>query len=132
MSYYRPSAAAGASVSSVTFMCTFASSAGGAVVANLKRKERDATAMAESLSAGNQRRRDGRSHRPDPRDEHVQRRPARDRACIPGRSRMNCMDQVVTDQYAAYHGDCVEVLKGLPDASVGYWTFSPPFASLYT
>ncbi len=45
---------------------------------------------------------------------------------------MNCMDQVITDQYAAYHGDCVEVLKGLPDASVGYSIFSPPFASLYT
>lgn len=45
---------------------------------------------------------------------------------------MNCIDQVVTDTYAAYHGDCVEVLKGLPDASVGYSIFSPPFASLYT
>jgi hypothetical protein len=45
---------------------------------------------------------------------------------------MNCIDQVVTERYAAYHGDCVEVLKGLPDASVGYSIFSPPFASLYT
>lgn len=45
---------------------------------------------------------------------------------------MNCIDQVVTDRYAAYHGDCVEVLKGLPDHSVGYSIFSPPFASLYT
>lgn len=45
---------------------------------------------------------------------------------------MNCIDQVVTDQYAIYHGDCVEVLKGVPDASVGYSIFSPPFASLYT
>jgi len=45
---------------------------------------------------------------------------------------MNCIDQVVTDTYAAYHGDCVEVLKGLPDKSVGYSIFSPPFASLYT
>jgi len=45
---------------------------------------------------------------------------------------MNCIDQVVTASYAAYHGDCVEVLKGLPDASVGYSIFSPPFASLYT
>jgi len=45
---------------------------------------------------------------------------------------MNCIEQVVTDSYAAYHGDCVEVLKGLPDASVGYSIFSPPFASLYT
>lgn len=45
---------------------------------------------------------------------------------------MNCIDQVVTDSYAAYHGDCVEVLKGLPDKSIGYSIFSPPFASLYT
>lgn len=45
---------------------------------------------------------------------------------------MNCIDQVVTDRYAAYHGDCVEVIKGLPDHSVGYSIFSPPFASLYT
>lgn len=45
---------------------------------------------------------------------------------------MNCIDQVVTDQYAIYHGDCVEVLRGLPAASIGYSIFSPPFASLYT
>ena len=45
---------------------------------------------------------------------------------------MNCLDQIVTDNYAAYQGDCVEVLKGLPDHSVGYSIFSPPFASLYT
>lgn len=45
---------------------------------------------------------------------------------------MNCIDQVVTDSYALYHGDCVEVLRGLPDASIGYSIFSPPFASLYT
>lgn len=45
---------------------------------------------------------------------------------------MNCIEQVVTDQYAIYHGDCVEVLRGLPDASVGYSIFSPPFVSLYT
>jgi len=45
---------------------------------------------------------------------------------------MNCIDQVITDKYAAYHGDCVEVFKGLPDQSIGYSIFSPPFASLYT
>ncbi len=45
---------------------------------------------------------------------------------------MNCIDQVVTDQYALYHGDAVEVLRGLPDASIGYSIFSPPFSSLYT
>lgn len=45
---------------------------------------------------------------------------------------MNCIEQIITDRYAAYNGDCVEVLKGLPDHSIGYSIFSPPFASLYT
>ena len=45
---------------------------------------------------------------------------------------MNCIDQVITDQYALYHGDAIEVLKGLPAQSVDYSIFSPPFASLYT
>jgi len=40
--------------------------------------------------------------------------------------------QEVTDDFAAYNGDCVEVVGGLPDASVHYTVFSPPFASLYT
>lgn len=31
-----------------------------------------------------------------------------------------------------YNGDCVEVVKGLPDSSVHFSVFSPPFASLYT
>ena len=38
---------------------------------------------------------------------------------------MNCLNQVVTDRYAAYHGDCVEVLKGIPDQSIGYSIFFP-------
>ena len=45
---------------------------------------------------------------------------------------MKVLDQKVTDRYAAYHGDCVDVLRGLPDDSVHYSIFSPPFASLYT
>lgn len=45
---------------------------------------------------------------------------------------MNCIDQVTTDRYTAIHGDCVEALRGLPDQSIGYSIFSPPFASLYT
>jgi hypothetical protein len=45
------------------------------------------------------------------------------------RESMNCINQVIKDQYAAYHGDCVEVLRGLPDASIGYSIFSPPFAA---
>ena len=45
---------------------------------------------------------------------------------------MNCIKQVVTDQYAIYNGDCVEVIAGLPDKSVDYSIFNPPFSSLYT
>lgn len=45
---------------------------------------------------------------------------------------MNCIEQTITDDYALFRGDCVEVLRGLPDASIGYSIFSPPFVSLYT
>lgn len=34
--------------------------------------------------------------------------------------------------WTLYNGDAIEVVAGLPDASVGYSVFSPPFASLYT
>jgi hypothetical protein len=45
---------------------------------------------------------------------------------------MNCIDQTIGENFALYHGDCVEVLHGLPAKSVHYSIFSPPFASLYT
>jgi DNA modification methylase len=40
-------------------------------------------------------------------------------------------EQTVTDLYALYCGDCVEVLQGLPDESVHLTVYSPPFAGLY-
>lgn len=40
-------------------------------------------------------------------------------------------DQVITDQYAIYNADCVEVLGQLPDVSVDLSIYSPPFAGLY-
>ena len=42
------------------------------------------------------------------------------------------IDQESTDDYALYRGDCVDVIKGIPDESIHYSIFSPPFASLYT
>lgn len=45
---------------------------------------------------------------------------------------MKTLNQEVTDKWAVYHGDCVEVVSGLPDESVHFSIFSPPFASLYT
>jgi len=40
--------------------------------------------------------------------------------------------QEVTDKYALYNGDSCEVLNGIPDNSVHFMVYSPPFASLYT
>jgi DNA modification methylase len=44
---------------------------------------------------------------------------------------MNVIDQLVSDDFAMYHGDCVDVVRGMPDSSLHYSIFSPPFASLY-
>ena len=45
---------------------------------------------------------------------------------------MNVIDQVITDRYAIYHADTVEVAQGLPSNSVGFSCFSPPFETLFT
>ncbi len=45
---------------------------------------------------------------------------------------MNVLNQQFGRNFAIYNGDCVEVVKGIPDHSVGFSIFSPPFASLYT
>jgi len=41
------------------------------------------------------------------------------------------IDQVLTDDYAIYLGDSCELLKGIPDNSVGFGVHSPPFEGLY-
>lgn len=41
------------------------------------------------------------------------------------------IDQVITDKYAIYNGDCIEVMSGLPDQSVHLSVYSPPFGGLY-
>ncbi|GHU77836.1 methyltransferase [Clostridia bacterium] len=46
--------------------------------------------------------------------------------------RIGVLNQCITDNYALYHGDSCEVLQGIPDNSIHYIIFSPPFASLYT
>lgn len=45
---------------------------------------------------------------------------------------MNVINQEMGKDWVFYHGDCCEVIKGIPDNSVGYCIFSPPFSSLYT
>ena len=45
---------------------------------------------------------------------------------------MKCLGQTSGDGFTLFWGDCVDVVSGLPDRSVDYSIFSPPFASLYT
>lgn len=44
---------------------------------------------------------------------------------------MNVKDQLITEDYAIYNGDCMDVLTTLPDNSIGLSIYSPPFAGLY-
>jgi DNA modification methylase len=41
------------------------------------------------------------------------------------------LNQLITEQYALYCGDCLEVMPGLPDGSIHLSIYSPPFAGLY-
>lgn len=45
---------------------------------------------------------------------------------------METKNQYISESCAIYNGDCVELIQGLPDESVGFSIFSPPFAELYT
>ena len=90
------------------------SSAEGAVVDNVKRKEVDAKAMADAMVAN-----------------------MADITKIDtkGTKRMKNEYETETvsgDGWAMHLGDCVETIRKIDDASVGFSVFSPPFASLYT
>lgn len=45
---------------------------------------------------------------------------------------MKCIDQHHTEKFSVYNADCVDITSELPDNSIGFSIFSPPFASLYT
>lgn len=45
---------------------------------------------------------------------------------------MEIKNQYISDKCAIYQGDCVELIQNIPDNSVGFSVFSPPFAELYT
>lgn len=44
---------------------------------------------------------------------------------------MAVKQQIVTDQYAIYLGDCIETMASMPSASVHLSVYSPPFGGLY-
>lgn len=41
------------------------------------------------------------------------------------------LNQVITDRYALYNGDCCQVMPTLPDKCVDLSVYSPPFCGLY-
>ena len=40
-------------------------------------------------------------------------------------------DQLITDRYAIYNSDCIDVMRTLPDESIDLSIYSPPFMGLY-
>lgn len=44
---------------------------------------------------------------------------------------MAVIDQAITDKYALYNGDCIEVMRSMPAASIDLSIYSPPFCGLY-
>ena len=46
-------------------------------------------------------------------------------------SGMNVLDQAAGEGWALYNADCVTFARGLPEGSVGFSVYSPPFANLY-
>jgi DNA modification methylase len=44
---------------------------------------------------------------------------------------MAILNQTITDNYALYCGDCMEVMPQFPDESIHLSIYSPPFAGLY-
>ena len=44
---------------------------------------------------------------------------------------IEALDATTTDDWAMYNGDCVDVVRQLPDKSVDFQVFSPPFANVY-
>ena len=45
---------------------------------------------------------------------------------------MKVINQQKGQKYALYQGDCVDTMQGIPESSIHYSVFSPPFSSLYT
>jgi len=44
---------------------------------------------------------------------------------------MALINQEITDEYALYNGDCIEVMNSFPDNKIHLSVYSPPFGGLY-
>lgn len=45
--------------------------------------------------------------------------------------KVKCLNEAHGRSFAAYHGDCVDVVRQLPNDSVGLTIYSPPFSNLF-
>ena len=44
---------------------------------------------------------------------------------------VRCLNDTHGESYALYHGDCVDVTRQLPDETIGFTIYSPPFSNLF-
>ena len=44
---------------------------------------------------------------------------------------MAITEQLITDDYALYNGDCIEALASFPNDKIHLSVYSPPFGGLY-
>ena len=87
----------------------------GAVLANIKRKEREAIEMADQMV----------EHMADMNKDALHTGAIRDKATY-------ATDIATGQDWTAYLGDCIPITQAMPDDSLHYVIYSPPFASLYT
>lgn len=86
----------------------------GAVVRNIQRKEADAMRMAENML----------EHMKVIEVENIKPQHTTQSAYVE--------EVVQSDNYAIWNGDCVELARHLPDESIDFSVFSPPYLSLFT
>lgn len=44
---------------------------------------------------------------------------------------IRCLNEAHGERWSAYNADCVDLVRQLPDASVGFSVYSPPFANIF-
>ena len=85
----------------------------GQILQNIKRKESQAREMRDSMI------------------EHMRDLMKREILGTTQEKSLYMTDLVKTDTYELHLSDCVELAKKIPDGTVDYTVFSPPFSSLY-
>lgn len=96
------------------FCYVITSDAEGAVVRNIERKEADARGLMDGMV------------------RHMKAEMQKEIRGVQSEKAEYITDRVTTENWTAILGDCVENVRTMPEASVDYCIYSPPFASLYT